>query len=57
MRHAQQHDIESYFDVIEQMDITSIVRYGRTTIHIGTLEGVPVTGIYHESEGAGSIIY
>lgn len=57
MHHAQQHNIDSYFEVIDQMDISNTVRHGRTTIHIGTLEGVPVTGIYHESEGVGSIIY
>lgn len=57
MRHAQQHNIDSYFEVIEQMDISNTVRHGRTTIHIGALEGVPVTGIYHEAEGVGSIIY
>lgn len=57
MQHAKQHDLDSYFEVVEKMDITNTIRHGHTTIHIGTLEGVPVTGIYHEAEGVGSIIY
>ncbi|MCO5400748.1 hypothetical protein [Ralstonia soli] len=57
MQHAQQHDIDNYFEVIDQMDITSTIRHGHTTIHIGTLEGALVTGIYHEAESVGAIIY
>lgn len=57
MQHARQHDIDNYFQVVEQMDITSTIRHGRTTIHIGTLEGEPVTGIYHEAEGVGIIAH
>ncbi|WP_157727078.1 hypothetical protein [Burkholderia pseudomallei] len=57
MQHAQQHDIDSYFEVIEQMDIANTLRHGRTITHIGTLEGEPVTGIYHEAESVGFIIY
>jgi len=57
MHHARQHTIDSYFEIIERMDIARTVRHGRTTIHVGTLEGEPVTGIYHEAEGVGSIIY
>ncbi|MBU9574070.1 hypothetical protein QZM92_18310 [Burkholderia multivorans] len=57
MQHAKQHDIDSYFEVIEQMDIANTIRHGRTVTHIGTLEDEPVTGIYHEAEGVGFIIY
>ncbi|WP_157131191.1 hypothetical protein [Burkholderia pseudomallei] len=57
MHHARQHDIENYFEVIEQMEITSTIRHGRTVTHFGTLEGETVTGIYHEAEGVGFIIH
>jgi hypothetical protein len=57
MQHARQHDMETYFEIINEMIITQTIRNGRTTCHIGTLEGEAVTGIYHESEGVGFIIH
>ncbi|MFM0406839.1 hypothetical protein [Paraburkholderia dipogonis] len=57
MQNARRHEADQYFELIEQMDIIQTIRHGRTTTHIGTLEGEPVTGIYHEAEGVGFIIY
>jgi hypothetical protein len=57
MQHARQHDMETYFEIINEMIIDQTIRHGHTTTHIGTLEGEPVTGIYHESDGVGFIVH